>query len=271
MYIFNNNNISSIIKDDTNLYNGVTHYNLSFHNYGINKLTTNTDYENIYYDINNNTISYRMNDTYTIKMSSFKYFDKIVRRLPYVFNTAVDFISEPARYNLTTTAKPEYVDFINMYYYTRFFDFSKTNNKISKSYLYFDLSPYDRLVGTDYDNSILGDSIRNDLYSDNMINVNASGTILTFNLEDDNKYLQLFISNIFSQNLFYNMEYIYRPSTIFAVRIIDNTYNKYITPYNLNLNVTTHLPYIDHYSRWHIQGITNYLNDTDYTLFGGRR
>lgn len=268
---FYNNNISSIITENTNLYNGVTHYNLAFHNYGINKLSANTDYENIYYDFNNNTISYRMNDTYTIKMSDFKYFDKIVRRLPYVFNTAVEYISEPARYNLTTTAKPEYTDFTNMYYYTRFFDFTKTNNKISKSYLYFDLPSYERLTTTDYDNSILGNAIRNDLYSDNMVNMNLSGTIFTFNLEDNNKYLQLFISNVFSQNLFYNMEYTFKPSTVFAVRIIDNTYNKYITPYNLNLNVTTHLPYTDHYSRWHIQGITDYLNSTNYNLFGGRR
>ena len=120
---------------------------------------------------------------------------------------------------------------------------------------------YSKLTKENYDSSAMYKLFSRNFYQTELIPYHVSGNILSFDLQDDNKYLQLFISNIFPHNMLSNIEYTNMASTIYGVRIIDNVYNKYITPYNLNLNVSTHLPYADHYSRWHIQKVTNYTNN----------
>ena len=157
-----------------------------------------------------------------------------------------------------------------MYYYTKYFDFSKTGYKIKlDTNLNIDLTNYEKLIRKNYDSSRLNDLFSNDFYSEHIEPITVSGNILTFDLKDDDKYLQLFISNLFPTNMLSNRSSLNYTSTIYATRIIDTLYNKYITPYNLNMNVSTHLPYTDHYSRWHIHKVTNYNNTSieKFSLF----
>lgn len=274
--IFNINNTKSLIRNTANLYNGATHYNLAFPNYFINHLGKDYKKGNIEYNFNENYIKYTNTDNNTdfkIYLSDIKYMDKIIRRMPYVLNTSAEILDN---HNLldslpNRTANPIYSHYYDKYYYTKYFDLSKTEYKMTRfeepSFDYF--NDY-KLTKLNYDNSCIGNAIADKLYSTNKPDVlNLSGTIFTFNLEDDDKYLQLYISNIFMQSIFCCENEFEKPATIRAIRITDATYNKYITPYNINMNVTTHLPYTDHYSRWHIHSIISYFNQNNrkYTLF----
>lgn len=261
--IFDINNISYFKNDNMNLYNGNTHFNLIFHNRGINIQDRSFNDVNISYDKDLNTFTYRLNNPFTLKMSDFKFFDKMLRRFPYVLNTAVERIDNPNIYNINRmTSNVVYSNYSNSYYYTKYLDFSKTDYKvkITRNDKY-DRNTYNKITKENYDSSIMNSLFGGTFYQTALIPYHVSGNILTFDLQDDNKYLQLFISNIFPHNMLGNIEYINMASTIYGVRIIDNVYNKYITPYNLNLNVSTHLPYTDHYSRWHVQKVTNYTNN----------
>ena len=261
--IFDINNISYFKNDNMNLYNGNTHFNLIFHNRGINMQDRSFNDVNISYDKDLNTFTYKLNNPFTFKMSDFKFFDKMLRRFPYVLNTAVERIDNPNAYNINRmTSNEVYPNYSNSYYYTKYLDFSKTDYKvkITRNDKY-NMNTYNKLTKENYDSSIMNRLFGGTFYQTTLIPYHVSGNILTFDLQDDNKYLQLFISNIFPHNMLGNIEYINMASTIYGVRIIDNVYNKYITPYNLNLNVSTHLPYTDHYSRWHVQKVTNYTNN----------
>lgn len=262
--IFDINNISYLKNNDMNLYNGNTHFNLTFHNYGINMQDNSFDNDNISYDKDLNTFTYKLSNPFILKMSDFKFLDKMLRRFPYVLNTAVEKIDNPNVYNIERkTSNGKYPNYSNSYYYTKYFDFSKTDYKIKTPRRddTIDMNIYSKLTKENYDSSAMYKLFSRNFYQTELIPYHVSGNILSFDLQDDNKYLQLFISNIFPHNMLSNIEYTNMASTIYGVRIIDNVYNKYITPYNLNLNVSTHLPYADHYSRWHIQKVTNYTNN----------
>lgn len=262
--IFDINNISYLKNDNMNLYNGNTHFNLIFHNRGINIQDRSFNDVNISYDKDLNIFTYKLNNPFTLKMSDFKFFDKMLRRFPYVLNTAVEKIDNPNAYNINRmTSNGKYPNYSNSYYYTKYLDFSKTDYKvkITRNNDKIDTNTYSKITKENYDSSIMNRLFGGTFYQNTLIPYHVSGNILTFDLQDDNKYLQLFISNIFPHNMLGNIEYINMASTIYGVRIIDNVYNKYITPYNLNLNVSTHLPYTDHYSRWHVQKVTNYTNN----------
>lgn len=262
--IFDINNMSYLKNDNMNLYNGNTHFNLIFHNRGINIQDRSFNDVNISYDKDLNTFTYKLNNPFTLKMSDFKFFDKMLRRFPYVLNTAVERIDNPNAYNINRmTSNGVYPNYSNSYYYTKYLDFSKTDYKvkITRNNDKIDTNTYSKITKENYDSSIMNRLFGWTFYQNTLIPYHVSGNILTFDLQDDNKYLQLFISNIFPHNMLGNIEYINMASTIYGVRIIDNVYNKYITPYNLNLNVSTHLPYTDHYSRWHVQKVTNYTNN----------
>lgn len=262
--IFDINNISYLKNNNMNLYNGNTHFNLAFHNYGINTQDNSLNNANISYDKDLNTFTYKLNHPFVLKMSDFKFLDKMLRRFPYVLNTAVEKIENPNIYNINKmTSNGTYPNYSNSYYYTKYFDFSKTDYKIKipRHDDTIDMNIYSKLTKGSYDSSAMYKLFSMNFYQTELIPYHVSGNILTFDLQDDNKYLQLFISNIFPHNMLGNIENTNMASTIYGVRIIDNVYNKYITPYNLNLNVSTHLPYADHYSRWHIQKVTNYTNN----------
>ena len=253
------NGLSSL-KHNTQDYDGITHFNLTFHNFGINQLDRSSQYENMYYNIDDNTITYSGN--YKIQMSDFKYFDKMIRRFPYVLNTGVEYINNPEQFNLRPNDRRD--SYRNMYYYTKYFDFSKTNYKIKLDVNRFMDFPnnYDKIIKRNYDSSKLNILFTSNFYSSQFKPINVSGNILTFDLKDEDKYLQLFISNIFPRDMLSDTAMLHNVSTIYATRIIDTLYNKYITPYNLNMNVSTHLPYTDHHSRWHIQKVTSYNNNS---------
>lgn len=78
--------------------------------------------------------------------------------------------------------------------------------------------------------------------------------IFTFSLLDNGKYLQVFKGSFSKQRLFstygYNYDRFWFRTAYISARITDDTFNIYNTQININMNVPTHIPYKDHYSRW---------------------
>lgn len=94
--------------------------------------------------------------------------------------------------------------------------------------------------------------------------------IFTFNLLDNDKYLQVFkglltssrISPRTSDKQFMRNMYI-------SARITDDTFNIYNTQININMDVPTHIPYKDHFSRWGLFKVTREGNYRDVkTILG---
>ena len=97
--------------------------------------------------------------------------------------------------------------------------------------------------------------------------VRLFNNIFTFNLLDEEKYIQLFRGSI-SQNEIYEKNdprYTY-VDTYISVRITSDTFNIYNTQINLNMGLPTHVPFRNHFSRWgffNIKRATPYSNEKE--------
>nr|DAX78943.1 MAG TPA: hypothetical protein [Caudoviricetes sp.] len=76
--------------------------------------------------------------------------------------------------------------------------------------------------------------------------------IFSFNLLDEDKYIQLFKGSISQNNIFEKDEKVYNiyVDTYISVRITSDTFNIYNTQINLNMGLPTHVPFRNHFSRW---------------------